>query len=178
MAVVNANLQLRYTGTAGTAATSLGGAPSSTEVSTTALHNIFDEVSGDESEAGVLEYRTLVFHNASSTNTARNVKVHFEENYDSGDQSTITGLGSNQAGDMAITTSAAVNTNPPVHVAGTTPSGTGTWIEGTTRATGLTLGDVPAGEFRAVVLRRAVAAGASAQDNAEFELKMTADTGE
>ena len=53
MAVTTSDLQLRYTGSAGTAATSLGGTPSSTQVvGSPTLHNIFDEVSGDESEAG------------------------------------------------------------------------------------------------------------------------------
>ena len=126
-----------------------------------------------------LEYRTLVFHNASTTNEAKNVHVHFDTNYDSGNQSALTpGISVDLAGDIGITTSAAVNVNPPTHLAGSAPSGIGSWNTGTTRALGLDLGDIPAGQFRAIALRRVITPGASAQDNAEFQLKITADTGE
>ena len=180
MAVLNTDLQLRYTGTTGTAITSLGGAPSTTQVSTTTLHNIFDEVSGDESAAGELNYRILVFHNASSQQ-ARNVKIHFEANYDSGNQSALTGITADLVGDtgIALLNGKAAGANPDVITnEDTAPSITGGYVVGTTRATGLDLGDIDGGSFRGFAIRRAITPGASAQDNAEFQLEITADTGE
>ena len=178
MAVANSELQLRYTGTAGTAATSLGGAPSTTQIGSPNLHNIFDEVSGDESSAGDINFRIIVFHNASSQE-AKNVHLHFEANHDSGDQSGVPGITNDQDGDISLAIGSALNTNPTaITNEDTAPTITGSWNNGTTRATGIDLGDVPGGQFRGVALRRVIADGAPAADAAEFQIRITADTGE
>ena len=45
---------------------SIGGAKSSVQLSSTALHNLFDRVTGDEAAAGVTRYRWLYFSNVDA----------------------------------------------------------------------------------------------------------------
>lgn len=65
MTVAAASLKLYYSGGATNSdpSLSLGGAKSSVALSVTALNNLFDDVTGDEADAGHTEYRCLYFQN-------------------------------------------------------------------------------------------------------------------
>ena len=114
----------------------------------------------------------MAFYNASATNTAIDVYLHFPVNYESmsgTDDISIALLSGIAAGaDMA---SALADT-------GTEPTLDGNWIQGGTRATGLSLGDIPAESFRLFAIRRVIGAGANPADGAEFQIEMSSDTGE
>ena len=158
-------------------ASSIGGARSTTKVNeTTTLHNIFDKVTGDESNAGDTNYRIVYVRNDHVTLTAENVKIYLTNVYDSGDQGS--GNGTNdithtiiEAVNATAQTLANENTAP-------TSGSTITWYEGTTRATALDLGDIPPTQARALYLRRIIAQGASAEDTASFTINIEADSAE
>ena len=176
MAVIDVNLQVFYTALAavdvGTAITSLGITKSATQVSNVVLSNIFDLVTGDESSAGNSEYRILAFYNASATNTAIDVYLHFPVNYESmtgTDDISIALLAGISAGDDMVSALTDESTEPAIE---------GNWIQGGTRATGLSLGNVPAESFRLFAVRRVIGAGANPADGAEFQIEMSSDTGE
>lgn len=66
-----ASIEFRLTGGASnsTPDLSLGGVASSTEISGTALHNLFDAVSEAERQAGDIEYRAFEIVNTGDTDT-------------------------------------------------------------------------------------------------------------
>ena len=68
MPINASNLKWFYSGGAGNSdpLLSIGGVMSSVTLSATTLHNLFDRVTGDESEAGVTRYRLLYFKNVDS----------------------------------------------------------------------------------------------------------------
>jgi hypothetical protein len=63
---------------------SLGGVISSTEVSGTALNNIFDDVSGDESGPGDVEYRGIYVKNTHGSLTLQGAKLWLESEVSGG----------------------------------------------------------------------------------------------
>ena len=105
MVLSSSDLQLRLSGgaTNSDATASLGGVLSSQAVSSTTLHNVFDKITGDESNAGDTEYRIVYVRNGGSQ-TAENVRVYLSGNYDSGVQP------SGLANDISIGVSTAKNT--------------------------------------------------------------------
>ena len=164
MAITTAELQVLLSGgsTNTDPAASIGGAPSTTEVSSTPLHNIFDKITGDESAAGDTEYRVLYVKNNNSTLDGENCKVYF---------------GTNESSYISIGVSEAVDTNAAALTdEETAPSGSITWTKPTTRSAAVTLGDLDSGSFRALYLRRVIPAGASADDSVDFSLKVEIDT--
>lgn len=174
MAVSADDLKLRHSGGGANSnqALSIGGAISSVEVSSTSLHNLFGKVTGDKSAAGDIEYRVYFVYNAASQ-TAENVKVYLSENYDSGVQS-ISGTTKDVSIGKAALKNADTAALSDIHTA---PPGI-TFLQPENRASALDLGDMPAGNKYAIYLRREIAAGAAAQDNAQFEITIEADTGE
>ena len=176
MPVIPDNLATYLSGGAGNTApaSSIGGAPSTTKVNvTTLLHNIFDKVTGDEADSGKVNYRVVYVKNDHASLTAEGSRVHLESVHDSGTQTL------SQMKDIAIGLIEAVNVNAQTLAnEDTVPTGTITWNEGVTRADGIALGDIPFGQSRAVYLRRIIAPGAAAADDAEFEFHISADTAE
>ena len=177
MAIDSDDLALYLSGGTGNSASaaSIGGAKSTTKVNeTTTLHNIFDKVTGDESNAGDTNYRIVYVTNDHATLTAENVKVYLTNVYDSGDQGAGNGTndityGIIEAVNVAAQTLANENT---------TPTGSITFGEGATRAAALDLGNIPPTQSRALYLRRIIAAGASAEDTASFTINIEADSAE
>lgn len=70
MSINAANLKYYYSGVANSSnsdpAQSIGGVKSSVELSSTALNNLFDNVTGDEAISGYDEYRLLYFQNTDT----------------------------------------------------------------------------------------------------------------
>lgn len=91
---------------------SIGGAVSSVQLSSTALHNLFDRVTGDEAETGVTRYRLLYFKNmdADSDGLMEPVTLYFSGLPINGD--TIKAGLSAQGKNAAATAIADENTAP------------------------------------------------------------------
>ena len=133
---------------------SLGGDISSTEITSGTLHNLFDQVSGAESSAGDTEYRCFYIKNTNATLTWQNVKIWVETETANPDTDELIGLGSSAVG----------GSEPSVADESTAPSGI-TFSQANLEANALTIGDIPAGSWKAVWVRRDVTAGASASSD-------------
>ena len=169
MPIANTDIIFRLSGGAGNTDVnaSLGGVKSTTAVTTNVVDNLFDSVSGTESAAGDTEYRCIYFHNAHGTLTAQNSKVYITSNTTSANDTIDIGIGS-----------AAINgTEQTVANESTAPTSV-TFSAPTTYATGIALGNIPAGQHIAIWIRRIVDAGAGAKDNNVATLEIGVDTAE
>jgi hypothetical protein len=162
MAITSSDIVYRLSGGASNAvqSASLGGAKSSNAASA----SIFDDVSSAESSAGDTEYRCIYIHNAHATLTLENAVAHIPSNTPS--TSTVVEIG--------LGTSALNATEQTVADENTAPSGV-TFAAAATLGAGVSIGSIPAGQHRAVWLRRTVSASAAAA-NDTFTLRVTGDT--
>ena len=143
---------------------SLGGAKSSTEIGT-GLHNLFDLVSSAETTAGDTEYRCFYVHNAHATLALENAVIYIQSNTPSADTSVEIAVGS-----------AAVNgTEQTVANESTAPTGV-TFSSAANLGAALALGNIPAGQHRAVWVKRIVNAGAAAYNDDQATLRVQGDT--
>jgi hypothetical protein len=167
MAIVAGDIEFRLSGGASNTDpnASLGGAKSSAEVVDAQLHNLFAKVTGAESAAGSIKYRCIYVHNGHGTITWESVKAFIQSNTPSPGTALAIGLG----------TSAVNATEQTVADEDTAPSGV-TFSAVDDYATGIALGDLPAGEHRAIWLRRTVTAGASAYNNDGATIQAEGDT--
>lgn len=144
---------------------SLGGIISSTEVVDNTLHNLFDEVTGDEHTAGETNYRCIYFKN-NSAETAYNSKLWIESNSTGADSAITIGLdlaGLNGTAD----TIADEDTAPSPAVTFSTANG---------QSNALQLGDIPAGQKYGIWIKRVITAGSTPQANDTAVLKCYVDT--
>ena len=167
MAIIATDIKIRLSGGAGNANVnlSLGGIKSTTEVVDNTLHNLFDQVTGTESAAGDVEYRCVYVHNNHGTLTMQNTAVYINSNTSSpGDtwDIALAGEGLNQTAETVGT-----EANAPVGETFSAP---------TTYATGLAVGNIPAGQHYGLWIRRTVTGGAAAFDNDTVSLKVDCDT--
>lgn len=162
MAIASTDIQYRLSGGAGNTvpAASLGGAKSTT----VANASIFDDVASAEAVAGDTEYRCLYVHNAHASLTLQNAVAYFGANTPSPDTDMALGVG----------TSAVNGTEQTVASESAAPSGV-TFSAPASRAAGVALGDIPAGQHRAVWIRRTVNANAAAV-NDTCTINVTGDT--
>lgn len=167
------------TGAAGNAAAqpnvnaSLGTWVSTTQLSATALNNAFDNITGAENAASVVDYRCVFIHNSNATLPLTGAVVWLS--------------GGDPAGGAAVTiavdttASSAVGAAVAQGLTAATETAPGAGVTGlaysapTTSAGGLALGDIPAGFVKAVWIKRAAAN--TAPVNAEtITLAVTGDT--
>jgi hypothetical protein len=162
MPIITTDIQYRLSGGASNAvqAASLGGVKSSNIASA----SIFDDVSAAESSAGDVEYRCVYVHNAHATLSLDNAVAWLAANTPS--TSTLAEIG--------VGTSAVNATEQTVADENTAPTGI-TFVSGASKAGGTTLGNIPAGQSRAVWIRRTVTAGAAAIADG-FTLRVEGDT--
>lgn len=154
---------------AGTAAGSLGKYISTTQLSGTALNNLFDDVSGDENAASDVEYRCIFIHNAHASLTLLSPKVWLSAETANGASIAIAVDG--------VAASAIGSASPQadeVADESTAPSGE-SFSSPTTKGTGLSLGDIPAGQCKAIWIRR-TAANNAALDNDGVTIAVEGDT--
>lgn len=143
---------------------SLGGAKSSTEIGT-GLHNLFDQVGSAETTSGDTEYRCFYVHNAHATLALENALIYIQSNTPSGDTSVEIAVGS-----------AAVNgTEQTVANESAAPTGV-TFSSAANLGAALALGNIPAGQHRAVWVKRIVNAGAAAYNDDQVTLRVQGDT--
>jgi len=143
---------------------SLGGAKSSTSVGT-GLHNLFDVVGSAEAATGDTEYRCVYVHNNHGTLTMQAAKIWISSNTPSTDTSVEIALGS----------SAVNGTETSVANENTAPSGP-TFSAPASEGAALSIGDIPAGQHKAVWIKRIVNTGAVAYNNDTATLTVKCDT--
>jgi len=166
------------TGSAGNAATqpspnaSLGKYISTTQLSGTALNNLFDDVSGAENTAGTTDYRCFFVHNNNASNIYQNAVVWLSGGDPAGG-STIT---------IAVDTTAAsaigsATAQADVIASETTaPTLVSAYSAPTTSGTGIALGNIGIGQCKAVWVKR-VTSGAAAVNAETVTFAVTGDTG-
>ena len=163
-AVDPANLNWYLSGGAAnsSAAASLGGAISSTEVTADAL---FDDVSGDEASAGHTDYRCIYIRNEDA-DTLSNAKLWIQSNTASADTAITVGL--DLAGVSATAdTIADENTAPDPAV---------TFVTAVDKANGLSVGNLAQNAYYGIWLKRVVNSSAAAVTGDTFTLKIEGDS--
>jgi hypothetical protein len=180
MPIVTADLKLKLsikTGTAGNQSAqpdvnaSLGKYISTTEVVDNTINNLFDNISGDENVASTVDYRCVFVHNSHATLTLQGTKLWLSAEVAGGAAvalavddvvASAVGSASAQAAEIANETTA--------------PTGVGAFSSPTTKAGGLTLGDIGPGQVKAFWVRR-TAANTVAVNNDGATIRFEGDTG-
>jgi hypothetical protein len=163
MAILNTDIAYRLSGGGSNTlpASSLGGAKSSTAAGT----DLFDNVSSSEATSGDTEYRCIYVHNGHASLTWTSPKIWIQSNTPSTDTAITIGLG----------TSAVNATEQTVADEGTAPSGV-SFVTAVDETNGVSLGDIPFGQHRAVWIKRVVTASAAAYNNDTFTVRAKGDT--
>lgn len=159
MPIVSTDIKYRLSGGAANTSqdASIGGAKSNTEASA----SLFDTVLSAEALAGDVEYRCFYAHNNHTTLTLENAVAWIQANTPSTSTTFDIGLG----------TSALNGTEQTVANEGTAPTGV-VFSAAASEGAAIALGNIPAGQHRAVWLRRTVtAAAAAATDTATIRVK-------
>lgn len=150
---------------------SLGKYMSSTQIVDATTNNLFDDISGDENAASTVDYRCFFFHNNHAGITLKSAKVWIFSEV-SGGASVAIGLDASgvKAANSATAqaTTIANETTAPLNVTFSTP---------TTKASGLSVGDIPASSCIGIWVRR-TAANSSAKNNDGATIRIEGDTTE
>jgi hypothetical protein len=167
MPIVSSDIKYRLSG--GSSNTdpnaSLGGVKSSTDIVDATVHNLFDIVSSAEGTAGDTEYRAFYVHNNHGSLSLLSPKVWVQTQTPSTDTTIEIAVGS-----------AAVNgTEQTVANESTAPTGV-TFSAPSSEGAGLSLGDIPAGQHKAVWIKRIVSASAAAYNADSVVLRVKGDT--
>lgn len=162
MPIISTDIQYRLSGGAANSDpnASLGGAKSSNS----APAGYFDTVTPAEGTAGDTEYRCLYVHNNHGSLSLDNAVLWIQ----------ASSLGTNQAIAVAAGSAAINATETAVANENTAPSGP-TFTSPATKGAGIALGNIPAGQHKAIWVRRTVTAGAPASSNS-FTLRVEGDT--
>lgn len=163
MPIVSTDIVYRLSGGAANSSqlSSLGGVKSNT---TAASSSIFDDVTSAEASSGDTEYRCVYVHNNHGSLTLTSPVIWIQSNTPSSD-TTI---------DIAIGSSAVNGTEQTIANEGAAPTGV-SFSAPSSFGTGLALGDIPAGQHRAVWIRRTVNASAAVASDG-FTLRVQGDT--
>ena len=177
MAITATDIKFKYsvkTGTAGdqetsTAFNSLGKYISTTEIPDATLNNLFDNVTGDENVVEEMEYRCFFIHNAHATLTLLTTKVWLSAETAGGADCAIAldNIATSLIGNAVAQANEVTNEN-------FAPEGE-TFSAPTTKAAGLTLLGLDAGECRAIWVRR-TATNSAALDNDSVTIKVEGET--
>jgi hypothetical protein len=143
----------------------LGGAKSSTEITDATLHNLFDQVSSAESSAGDTEYRCFYVHNAHASLTLQSAKVWIQTNTPS----------ANTSAEISLGTSAVNATEQTIANENTAPTGT-SFGAAANEGAALNIGDIPAGQHKAIWVKRIVDASAAAYNSDSVVIRVKGDT--
>lgn len=162
MAIIATDIQYRLSGgSSNTDPTiSFGGVKSTTSAGS----NVFDDVTSAEAAAGATEYRCLYVHNNHGSLTYTAPKFWIDVQTPSAD--TVLAVGVGAAAVNGTETAPADAYTAPASVVFSAPS---------SLAGGLALGDLPAGQHRAVWVRRTTTAGAAVAADG-FTIKTSGDT--
>jgi len=163
MPIISTEVQYRLSGGAANAdpLLSLGGAKSGTLFGA----NFFDDVTSAQSAAGSVEFRCLYVHNNNATLIYQNAVIWIQANTPSADTTLDIGIGTSAINGIEAATATEV----------TVPTGV-TFSAPAAFAAGLVLGSLPAGQHRAVWVRRTVNPGAAAINSDTYTLRVQGDT--
>lgn len=167
MPISSSDIQFRLSGGAGNSNVnaSLGGAISSTAITDNTLNNLWDNVSGDESSAGDTEYRCIYVRNGHATLTLFSASIWITSNTASTSDTIELGLGSSAINGTEQTV--ADESTAPSSVSFSTPAAKGS----------MSIGDLTAGQHKAVWIKRIVSSSAAAYDSNTYTIKVEGDTG-
>ncbi len=143
----------------------LGGAASTTEITDATVQNLFDNVSSAESSAGDTEYRCLYVKNNHGSLALQSAKVYIQTNTPSSDTSAEIALGSSAINGTEQTI--ANESTAPTSVTFSTAAGSGN---------ALSIGNIPAGQTKAIWVKRIVGAGAAAYNADSVIIRVEGDT--
>lgn len=158
MAIVEADILYKFSittgpgnSTASAGATSLGEFISTTQLTSASLHDLFDVVTGDENAASEAEFRLIFVHNSHATLSLISPVVWIVSEVAGG---TSLALSVDTTATSALTSASAqakeiVNEN--------TAPASQTFTSPTTKATGLALSTIPAGQVKGIWVRRTAA---------------------
>ncbi len=144
----------------------LGGAMSTKAggVISGAANSLYDDVTGKEGAAGDIEYRGFYIKNNHGSLTAQNVEVWISQDANSADDATAIALA-----DEAVNAEMETIANES-----TAPSGPAFTAPG--EGSPLVIGNIPAGQFKGIWVRRTVSAGAAAKDDVTFKIRVSCET--
>jgi hypothetical protein len=142
----------------------LGGAISSTQASSS-LNALFDYVTGDESAAGDTEYRCIYIKNDHPSLILYGAKLWISTNTPSTDTSA----------EIALGTSALSGTEQTIANEDTAPSGT-TFSSAANEGAALSIGDMAAGAWKAIWIKRIVNSSAAAFNADGMTITVKGDT--
>jgi hypothetical protein len=167
MAILNTDIQFRLSGGASNAVpdASLGGVKSSVSIVDATIHNLFDVVSSAEALAGDVEYRCFYLHNAHATLTLQASKIWIQTN--TPDTTTSADIGLAAAAVNATETAVANESTAPASVTFSNP---------VNEAGALTIGDIPAGQHKAIWVRRTINASSPAFNSDSVVIRVKGDT--
>lgn len=170
MPIVSGDIEYRLSGGASNTDpdAALGGAMSTVAgglITTAVLNNLFDDVTGDEASAGDTEYRCIYIRNNHGTLTLSSAKLWIQTVSPSTDSVVALALGGEGLNGTAETVADEI----------TAPVGE-TFSSPTSKATGLYLGSLAAGDYYPVWVRRTISAAASAYSNDGPTLRVEGDT--
>lgn len=143
----------------------LGGAISTTQITDATVANLFDNVSSAETTAGDTEYRCFYVKNTHGSLTLQSAKVYINTNTPSSDTSAEIGLGTSAVNGTEQTV--ANESTAPTSVTFSTAAGSGN---------ALSIGNIPAGQHKAIWVKRIVNAGAAAYNADSVIIRVEGDT--
>jgi len=146
---------------------SLGGYRGS-EISSTAIRNIFDHIASYESESGDTEYRCICIRNETTSEILTDVKIWIESNTSSADTSIEIGIEAPSVQPDGYCQKIQSESIAPIGV-----DFSSTCVD---YSTGLTIGDLEAGEIYFIWIKRIVNSGAR-PDYDTFTLKVQSTGG-
>jgi hypothetical protein len=163
MSIVSTDIKIYLSGGAANADPdlALGGAISATQMGT----DIFDVVSSAEASAGDTEYRGVYIKNTHGTLTLTSAKVWIQSNTPSTD-SAIT---------IALCDEGANATMETIGDEDTAPTGP-SFVTAVDEANALSLGNLAAGSYYGIWIKRVVGTSAVAYANDTFTLRVKGDT--
>ena len=170
MPIASSDIQYRLSGGASNTDpnAALGGAISTAGgglITTDTLNNVWDNVSGAESSAGDTEYRAIFIKNNHGSLTLTSAKIWISSNTTSADD-TI---------EIALAGEGINNTIETVANESTAPAGE-TFSAPTSFGTGLSLGNLAAGQAHGVWIKRIVSAAAAAANANPYTLSVQGET--
>lgn len=166
MSIIDTNFSRRLSGGASNAVgnASIGGAKSS-EIMSASTDALFDKVTPSQASGGAVEYRCIYLHNANATETMLAARAWISAQTPLASTVLAIGVGA-----------AAVNaTETAIANEGTAPAGV-TFSEPSSADAGLALGDIPAGQHRAIWVRRTVTAGSLPSDADTWSISFDCET--
>lgn len=170
MAIESSHLVYRLSG--GAANTdpnaALGGAMSTVGggiIPDATTENLFDNVTGGEASSGDIEYRGFYVENTHGSLTLQNAVIWIDQDTTS----------TNDEIDIALALEAIDVAMDTIVNESTAPASV-TFSHPNTKATGLSIGNLPNGSFKGVWIRRTVDAGAGAVSGNQGGVRLEGDT--